>query len=132
MKATLILCDAAQVDPAGKVHILGAGWTVVMVAGGFGTAIVPDSLQSLQLPNVVYRPLITRANILIELHCAYRKDERSPLLKALLQTVHEYRRKNHAATGARAGKTRLPADPAPRSGQASLPRSRRPATAIKP
>lgn len=34
MKATLILCDAAQVDPAGKVHILGAGWTVVMVAGG--------------------------------------------------------------------------------------------------
>jgi hypothetical protein len=34
MKATLILCDAAQVDPAGKVHILGAGWTVVMIAPG--------------------------------------------------------------------------------------------------
>jgi len=24
----MLLCDAAQVDPAGKVHILGAGWTV--------------------------------------------------------------------------------------------------------
>jgi hypothetical protein len=34
MKATLLLCDAAQVDPAGKVHILGAGWTVVSVARG--------------------------------------------------------------------------------------------------
>jgi hypothetical protein len=34
MRATLLLCDAAQVDPAGKVHILGAGWTVVSVARG--------------------------------------------------------------------------------------------------
>ena len=67
---------------------------VVMVAGGFGTAIVPDSLQTLQLPNVVYRPLITDADILIELHCAYRTDERSPLLKALLETVREYQAQN--------------------------------------
>jgi hypothetical protein len=36
MKATLLLCDAAQVDPAGKVHILGAGWTVVGVGSGAG------------------------------------------------------------------------------------------------
>ncbi|MBX6370925.1 MAG: hypothetical protein IRZ02_01530 [Acidothermus sp.] len=32
MHATLLLCDAAQVDPSGKVHILGAGWTVVAAA----------------------------------------------------------------------------------------------------
>jgi hypothetical protein len=25
---TLILCDAAQVDPTGKVHMLGAGWSM--------------------------------------------------------------------------------------------------------
>ena len=37
MKATLLLCDAAQVDPAGKVHILGAGWTVV--GGGNGVPL---------------------------------------------------------------------------------------------
>ena len=34
MKATLLLCDAAQVDPSGKVHILGAGWTVVGAGAG--------------------------------------------------------------------------------------------------
>jgi hypothetical protein len=34
VKATLLLCDAAQVDPSGKVHILGAGWTVVGVTPG--------------------------------------------------------------------------------------------------
>ncbi len=39
MKATLLLCDAAQVDPAGKVHILGAGWTVV--SGGGDEAPLP-------------------------------------------------------------------------------------------
>jgi DNA-binding transcriptional LysR family regulator len=67
---------------------------VVMVAGGFGTAIVPASLRNLQLPNVIYCPLITDAKILIELHCAYRTDERSPLLEALLTTVREYQRMN--------------------------------------
>ncbi len=28
IEAQLLLSDAAQVDPAGKVHILGAGWSV--------------------------------------------------------------------------------------------------------
>jgi hypothetical protein len=27
--AKLILCDAAQADPRGKIHMLGAGWSVV-------------------------------------------------------------------------------------------------------
>ncbi len=42
MKATLLLCDAAQVDPAGKVHILGAGWTVV--GGGPGGALPAQAI----------------------------------------------------------------------------------------
>jgi hypothetical protein len=28
IKATIILCDAAQADPSGKLHMLGAGWSV--------------------------------------------------------------------------------------------------------
>lgn len=28
IKATIILCDAAQSDPSGKLHMLGAGWSV--------------------------------------------------------------------------------------------------------
>jgi hypothetical protein len=28
VKATLILCDAAQTDASGKMHMLGAGWSV--------------------------------------------------------------------------------------------------------
>ncbi len=28
VEATLILCDAAQADPSGKMHMLGAGWSM--------------------------------------------------------------------------------------------------------
>ncbi|MDR3413854.1 MAG: LysR family transcriptional regulator [Formivibrio sp.] len=62
----------------------------VMVAGGFGSALVPESVQNLQLPNVVYRPLVSEVDSMIDLHCAYRKDERSPLLAALLESVRAY------------------------------------------
>jgi DNA-binding transcriptional LysR family regulator len=62
----------------------------VMVAGGFGTAIVSGSLRNLQLPNLVYRPLLSGgAESSIELQCAYRDGEPSPLLLTLLETVHE-------------------------------------------
>lgn len=62
----------------------------VMVAGGFGSALVPESVKNLQLPNVVYRPLITEIDSRIGLHCAYRKDEQSPLLQELLKYVRNY------------------------------------------
>jgi hypothetical protein len=34
LQATLLLCDAAQADPSGKVHILGAGWSITQAAPG--------------------------------------------------------------------------------------------------
>lgn len=70
----------------------------VMVAGGFGSALVPESVQNLQLPNVVYRPLVTEVDSMIDLHCAYRKDERSPLLAALLVSVRAYCQQNQVSS----------------------------------
>lgn len=69
----------------------------VMVAGGFGTALVPESVCSLQLPNLVYRPLIDDIDAKVQLHCAYRRDETSPLLHALLDTVRQFREAGFAA-----------------------------------
>jgi len=63
---------------------------VVMVAGGFGSALVPESVLNFQLPDVVFRPLATELEALIDLHCVYRKDEQSPLLASLLDCVHAY------------------------------------------
>lgn len=41
MRAQLILCDAAQADANGKVHILGAGWTITQ------TPLPPQSIVAL-------------------------------------------------------------------------------------
>lgn len=62
---------------------------VAMVAGGFGSALVAESVRHLQLPNVVYRPLVAQNSATIDLHCAYRKDDRSPALKTFLRIIHK-------------------------------------------
>ncbi|MDR2113077.1 MAG: LysR family transcriptional regulator, partial [Candidatus Accumulibacter sp.] len=56
----------------------------IMVSGGLGTTLVPASMLDLKLPKVVYRPLVSAIECLIDLHCAYRKDEESPLLDELI------------------------------------------------
>jgi len=72
---------------------------VVMVAGGFGSALVPESVLNLQLPNVVFRPLVSDLKPMIDLHCVYRSDEHSPLLTSMLDCVRAYREQNQSATG---------------------------------
>lgn len=66
--------------------------SIAMVAGGFGCSLTISSLQVLQLPNVVYRPLIADLEIMVELYCVYRKEASSPLLTAFLETVRDYSR----------------------------------------
>jgi len=55
-----------------------------MVAGGLGIAFVPESLQHVQIPDIVYRPLteITEQSILA---IAFRKSERAPAVMAFLK-----------------------------------------------
>jgi len=70
---------------------------VVMVSGGFGSALVPESVLNLKLPDVVFRPLAGEIVSMIGLHCIYRKDESSPLLAGLLACVQDYRDQSRAA-----------------------------------
>ncbi len=55
----------------------------------------------------MYRPLIAAVECMIDLHCAYRKDEESPLLDALLECVRTYA---HNAELAEAAITESPAE----------------------
>ena len=64
---------------------------VSMVAGGFGVAIVPESLLNLQFPNVVYRRLEEAADSCVNVYCVYRNGESSPLLGPVLQCIRTYR-----------------------------------------
>ena len=67
---------------------------VVMVSGGFGSALVPESVLNLNLPDVVFRPLAPDIASTVDLHCVYRKDEKSPLLVALLNCIHDFKRQH--------------------------------------
>jgi DNA-binding transcriptional LysR family regulator len=61
------------------------GAIVSLVSAGLGVAAVPDSARTLRLPGVVYRELggVMPSPVAI----AYRTDNASPLVKALLETI---------------------------------------------
>lgn len=75
---------------------------LAMVASGHGVEIVPQSVQALSLPGLTYRPIrATRARYAhLDLQCAYRKGEVSPLLAGMLDVVHSYAHE-HATRGRR-------------------------------
>ncbi len=54
IRATIILCDAAQADPSGKLHMLGAGWSVTGTPTGAAAVAVllkiPWDLANTKLP----------------------------------------------------------------------------------
>lgn len=74
---------------------------VVMVSGGFGSALVPESVLNLKLPDVVFRPLAPDIASTVDLHCVYRKDEKSPALEALLACIHAFKRQHPIPSGYR-------------------------------
>ena len=74
---------------------------VVMVSGGFGSSLVPESVLNLNLPDVVFRPLAPDIASTVDLHCVYRKDEKSPLLAALLACIHDFKRQYPIPSGYR-------------------------------
>lgn len=58
---------------------------------GSEVALVPWSITHVQFPGVRYLPLKQRASAFMDLHCFYRRDARSPLLAAMLETVRAFR-----------------------------------------
>jgi DNA-binding transcriptional LysR family regulator len=62
---------------------------VTLVAAGFGIAIVPQSIACIQIPGVIYRPLTQQANW-DELVAAFRRDERTPAVKAFIQHLRKW------------------------------------------
>jgi DNA-binding transcriptional LysR family regulator len=64
--------------------------SVSMVAGGFGSCIVPQSMQILKLPNVVYRPLAAEIEVGVDLYCVFRPGLQPILLQNFLDVVYSH------------------------------------------
>jgi DNA-binding transcriptional LysR family regulator len=70
---------------------------IVMVSAGYGVALVPEWSGRLDLPGVCYRPLRRSPQASLDLHVVYRRDDKSPLLQAFLQSVDASRAKRRRA-----------------------------------
>jgi DNA-binding transcriptional LysR family regulator len=76
----LDVCRRAGFTP-GIVQDANEMQTIVgLVSGRIGVSLVPESVQTLQMPGAVYRPL-TGPNVALRLALAVRSGERSPLVE---------------------------------------------------
>jgi len=67
---------------------IGALGVVTLVAGGFGVALVPASLDNFSLPGVTYRPINGRCRT-TDLTLVWRRDSRASIVRAFLEVVRE-------------------------------------------
>ncbi|MCF8478850.1 MAG: LysR family transcriptional regulator [Rhodospirillum sp.] len=68
---------------------VGDGVTAVaLAASGFGLCLVPNSLTTLTLPGVTFRPISDyQDSWSVDLSCIYRENDPSPILRAFLETA---------------------------------------------
>lgn len=89
------LCHAEGFQPRVAQEVEDVVTSIALVSCGFGICVVPECATRLRLPHVVYRPL-KGTEQLIELGCAYRPDDRSPILRSFLDVVRQFRSANEA------------------------------------
>jgi len=64
----------------------------LLTAIGSEVALVPYSMTNVHFPGIIYIPLKARPTAAVmDLHCFYLREERSPLLSAMLKTVRAFR-----------------------------------------
>lgn len=91
------LCRAHGFEPRFAPPASDVVTATLLAATGAGVTLVPSSMTNVQYPGIVYRPLHSRLDATMDLHCFYLRDEASPLLVAMLETVRAFR----AAAGGR-------------------------------
>jgi DNA-binding transcriptional LysR family regulator len=84
----LEICQEGGFQPrAAHENVWLVQTTVGLVAAGAGVALVPASTQALGREGVVYRPLAKQQRYVIELGAVWRRDDSSPVLSTLIDTL---------------------------------------------
>ena len=69
----------------------------LLTAIGDGITLVPASMANVKIPGVTYLELDRSVRgAYMDVYCYYRKEERSPLLKAMLEVVEAIRKRSLA------------------------------------
>jgi len=90
---TILACQVAgfhpRMGPQGRDFVTIAS----MVAVGLGVALVPQSLERIRLPGVVYRPMEGTV-IKAEMAVAHRRGEPSPVVRRFIAAARKFRLKS--------------------------------------
>ena len=84
------LCQRNGFDPRVGQEAGDMVTGLALVANGYGVQIVPESIRAVSIPGLVYRPIRAKGDSSIDLQCAYRRDETSPLLARLLAVIRDF------------------------------------------
>ncbi len=88
---SLQLCRAHGFEPRLAPPASDVVTATLLAAAGLGVTFVPDSMSNVRFPGITYRPLHSRVEAFMELHCFYLRGEPSPLLAAMRETVRSFR-----------------------------------------
>lgn len=98
----LELCKQHGFEPSIAQEVGDAITGIALVASGFGVSLIPESATTVQMPGVVYRPLLDAPEAFVDLSCFYRASDQSPLLKSFLAVVREFRTRLDSTTAEQA------------------------------
>lgn len=88
----LDLCKQQGFEPEVSQEVGDAVTGIALVARGFGVTLIPESAaNAIKVDGTVYRPLADAPQAIVDLSVLYRATDQSPLLKAFLSVVREYR-----------------------------------------
>jgi DNA-binding transcriptional LysR family regulator len=87
--AQMRLCEAAGFVPKVSQEAIQMHVAVGLVSAGIGVALVPASMQLLQMPGVAYKRLAGAGDVRAEIAIAAPADERSPILNAFREVAVE-------------------------------------------
>lgn len=93
MDVVFALCREEGFEPQLVQEVVDSVTAIALVAAGFGVCLVPQSATQLRLEGVVYRRIQRTPPPVIELHCIYRQDETSPLVRAFVGELTRARRR---------------------------------------
>lgn len=87
-------CQAYGFSPIVSQEVGDSVTGVALVSSGFGVCIVPESVGAFNASGVVFLPLKESPPVMIDVSCLYSPDHQSPILRAFLKVVDEFRLEN--------------------------------------
>lgn len=92
MDMIFALCLDEGFQPRIAHEVVDSMTAVALVAAGFGVSLVPATVSQLNFPGVTFRRLNKSPPVTVDFNCIYRRDDKSPILHAFLETIRSMRK----------------------------------------